>query len=111
MVTAVFISVDFSQIKTIVAKALNSNLSDAKKKKIYRTGTIYWKPFQIVLINIWIHQKHNFYVQREDYIEPKSIEEVLNMLDINVGAYDRSLEISGNNDFQVHLRLQQMFCK
>ena len=34
MVTAVFISVDFSQIKTIVAKALNSILSDAKKKKI-----------------------------------------------------------------------------
>ena len=34
MVTAVFISVDFSQIKAIVAKPLNSDLSDAKKKKI-----------------------------------------------------------------------------
>ena len=49
--------------------------------------------------------KYNFYdVQREDYIEPKSIEETLNMLDINVDAYYRSLEISDDNDFQIHLR-------
>ena len=50
--------------------------------------------------------KHNFYdVQREEYIEPKPIEEILNMLDINVGVYYRSLEISDHNDFQIHLRL------
>ena len=49
--------------------------------------------------------KYNLYdVQREDYIEPKSIEETLNMLDINVDAYYRSLEISDDNDFQIHLR-------
>ena len=47
--------------------------------------------------------KKNFYdVPREDYIEPKSIEEILNMIDINVDAYYRSLEISDDNDFQIH---------
>ena len=55
--------------------------------------------------------KHNFYDgQREDYIEPKSIEEILNMLDINVDAYYRSLEISDDNEFQIHLRRTPNSC-
>ena len=54
-------------------------------------------------INEYLNQsKCNFYdVQREDYIEP--IEEILNMLDINVGTYYRSLEMSDDNDLQIHL--------
>ena len=55
--------------------------------------------------------KHSFYdVQRVDYIEPKSIEEILNMLDINVDVYYRSLEISDDNDFQIHLRRTPNSC-
>ena len=42
------------------------------------------------------------YVQRKDYIELKSTEEILNMLDINVDVYYRSLEISDDNDFQIY---------
>ena len=55
--------------------------------------------------------KKNFYdVPREDYIEPKSIEEILNMIDINVDAYYRSLEISDDNDFQIHQRRTPTSC-
>ena len=55
--------------------------------------------------------KHNFYdVQIEDYIEPNSVEEIWDMLDINVDAYYRSLEISDDNDFQIHLRWTQDSC-
>ena len=32
------------------------------------------------------------------------------MLDINVDAYYRSLEISDDNDFQIHLRLTATSC-
>ena len=49
--------------------------------------------------------KCNFYdVPREDYIEPKSTEEILNLLDLNVGAYYRSFEMSDDNNLQIHLR-------
>ena len=42
---------------------------------------------------------HNFYnFQKTDYIEPKSIEEILNMLDIDLDAYYRSPEISNETD-------------
>ena len=43
-------------------------------------------------------------VQREDYIEPKLIEEIVSILDIIVDACYRSFEISNNNDFQIHFR-------
>lgn len=49
--------------------------------------------------------KDIFYdVQREDYIKPKLIEEIVSILDIIVDAYYRSFEISNNNDFQIHFR-------
>ena len=87
-----------------VAKTLNSNLRDAKKKEML---TERYNILTIVsdYVNEYLNtSKYNFYeVQREDYIEPKSIEEILNMLDINVDAYYRSLEISDDNDFQIHL--------
>ena len=55
--------------------------------------------------------KRNFYdVQREDCIEPKSIEEILSMPDINVDAYYRSLKISDDNDFQILLRRTPNSC-
>ena len=55
--------------------------------------------------------KHNFYdVQIEDYIEPNPVEEIWDMLDINVDVYYRSLEISDDNDFQVHLGWAQDSC-
>ena len=87
--------------RTIVAKPLNSNLSDAKKKE---TLTERYNILKTVsdYINEYLNlSKDNFYdVQREDYIEPKSIEEILNMLDIYVDAYYKSLEISDDNDFR-----------
>ena len=43
-------------------------------------------------------------VQREDYIEPKSTEEIYNMLSINVDAYYIPLGTSDDGDFQIHFR-------
>ena len=43
---------------------------------------------------------------KQDYIKPKSIEEILNTLNINVDAYYRSLEIS-DDDFQIRSRRTQ----
>ena len=55
--------------------------------------------------------KHNFYdFQREDYIESKSVEEILKMLDIDVDVSYSSLEISDDNDFQIHLRRTSTSC-
>ena len=85
--------------RIIVAKPLDSNLNDAKKKEILT------ERYNILKImsndnNEYLNpSEHNFYdVQTEDYIKPKSNEEILNMLDINVDAYYRSLEIS-DDDF------------
>ena len=82
--------------RTIVAKTRNSNLSDAKKKEIL---TERYNMLKIVsdYINEYLKpSKYNFCdVQREDYVESKSIEEILNMLDC---------------DFQIHLRRTPNLC-
>ena len=89
--------------QTIVAKPLNSNLSDAKKKDILSERYNILKNVSDYINEYLNPSKKNFYdVPREDYIEPKSIEEILNMIDINVDAYYRSLEISDDNNFQIH---------
>ena len=73
--------------RTVVAKPLNSNLSDAKRKEILTERYNILKTVSDYINEYLNPSKHNFYdVQREDYIEPKSIEEILNMLDINVDA-------------------------
>ena len=97
--------------KTIVAKPLNSNLSDAKKKEILTERSNILKTVSDYINEYLNPSKHYFYdVQREDYIEAKSTEEILNMLDINVDAYYKSLEISDDNDFQIHLRQNPTSC-
>ena len=70
--------------QTIVAKPPNGNLSDAKIKEIL-TGTYNILKIVSNYINEYLKpSNHNFCnSQREDYIEPKSIEEILNMLDID----------------------------
>ena len=85
--------------RKIVTKPLNSNLNDAKKKEILTERYNILKIMSNYINKHLNPSKHNFYdVQTEDYIKPKSIEEILNMLDINVDAYYRSLEIS-DDDF------------
>ena len=97
--------------RTIVAKPLNFNLNDAEKKEILTERYNILKTVSDYINEYLNPSKHNFYdVQREDYIKPKSIEEILNMLDINVDAYYRSLEISDDNDFQIHLRRTPNSC-
>ena len=97
--------------RTIVAKPRNSNLSDPKKKEILTERYNILKTISDCINEYLNPSKHNFYdVQREDYIEPNSIEEILNMLDINVDAYYRSFEISDDNDFQIHLRRNPTSC-
>ena len=95
----------------IVAKPLNSNLSDAKKEEILTERNNIMKTVSDYINEYLNSSKHNFYdVQRKYYIDPKSVEEILNMLDINVDAYYRSLEISDDNDFQIHLRRTPTSC-
>ena len=97
--------------RTIVVKPLNSNLSDAEKKEILTERYNILKTVSDNINEYLNPSKHNFYdVQREDYIKPKSVEEILNTPDINVDAYYRSLEISDDNDFQIHLRRTPNSC-
>ena len=80
--------------RAIVAKPLNANLSDAKRKEILTKRYNVLKIVSDYINEYLIPPKHNFYnVQREVYIKPISTEGILNMRDINVDTYCISLEI------------------
>ena len=50
------------------------------------------------------HSKYNFYdPSQEDFIEPKSIKEILIDLVISENTYYYALHVCKDSDFQIHL--------
>ena len=97
--------------RTIIAQLLSSDLSESQKKEILlkRKETL-----NIVsgYINEYLNpSKYNFYDPlKEDFVEPKSISEILTDLGVSVDAYYSALEISDDTDFQIHLRRPPNSC-
>ena len=97
--------------RTIIAQPLASDLSESQKKEILlkRKETL-----NIVsgYINEYLNpSKYNFYDPlKEDFVEPKSISEILTDLGVSVDAYYSALEISDDTDFQMHLRRPPNSC-
>ena len=90
---------------------MSSDLSESQKKEILlkRKETL-----NIVsgYINEYLNpSKYNFYDPlKEDFVEPKSVSEILTDLGVSVDAYYSALEISDDTDFQIHLRRPTNSC-
>ena len=91
--------------RNIIACPLSIDLTSSKRKGILKKKNEILKVVSEYINEELNPGKHKIYdPSRENYIEPKSIKEILSLLDISEGRYYEALEISEDNDFQIHFR-------
>ena len=97
--------------RTTISCPLSTDLTSSKSKDILKKRNEILK-----VVSEYINEElnpgmHNIYdLTRENYIEPKSIKEIMSLLDISEDRYYEALEISGDNDFQIYFRRSPKSC-
>ena len=105
-----FFTVVFTN-RTIIAQPLSSSLTSLKKKKI-----LHKKKDTVNIVSAKINKylnpsKYNFYdPSKEDFIEPKSIKEILIDLVLSEDTKYSALQLSEDSDLQIHLRRPPNSC-
>ena len=90
---------------------MSSDLTSSKRKDILNKRNEILKVVSEYINEELNPGKHNIYdPTRENYIELKSIKEILSLLDISENRYYKALEISEDNDFQIDFRQSPKSC-
>ena len=91
--------------ETIVAEPLPELMCHEEKVEIFKWRNELLKKIKLHINTELNPAKKNFHnFAKDDYEPVKSIEEILLLLDIPTDDYYKALRISGDNDFQIHLR-------
>ena len=75
-----------------------------------KTGNICWRKLGNISIQIKYLEKNFYDKSRDDYEEIKSIDKILNFLEISNFDYEQALPISNDQNFQIHYRRQPNSC-
>ena len=101
----------FFSKRTIVAEPLASDIpEDERMMQLQKRKEILSKVKEYINTNLNPAKVNFFDHSRDDFVEVKSISEVLNELDIDELEYETALGISDDNDFQLHLRRPTNSC-
>ena len=91
--------------RTIVAQPLSDSLSVDEKNVIMGNRKLLLKKVKQYIHSKLNPSKKNFYnTSRDDYEKTKSIDEILEFLEISKFDYEQALSISDDHDFQLHYR-------
>ena len=97
--------------RTIIAQPLSDSLSVDVKNAIIGNRKLLLKKVKQYTDSKLNPSKKNFYnTSRDDYEEIKSIDEILEFLEISKFDYEQALSISDDQDFQIHYRRPPNSC-
>ena len=97
--------------KMLVAEPVSKDISDDEKTKILlKRRTILDKVKEYINKNLCPGKVNFLDPSREDYVQLKTIPEILQDLDISVKQYYETLSISSDNDFQIHFKRPPNSC-
>ena len=97
--------------RTIIAQPLSDSLSVDVKNAIMGNRKLLLKKVKQYTDSKLNPSKKNFYnTSKDDYEEIKSIDEILEFLEISKFDYEQALSISDDQDFQIHYRRPPNSC-
>ena len=101
----------FFSKETIVAEPLRENMPEEIKVSVLRKRNEILDKVRDYINNFLNPSKVNFYdPPRDDFVEVKSVSEVLKELSITEQEYENALKISDDNSYQLHLRRPTDLC-
>ena len=104
------ILVIFFATGTIIAQPLEDSVSeDIKRAKMQYRNTILKKVKNYIDNELNPSNKKFLDKTKDDYVELKSIEEILSLLEISSKDYEEALSISDDSDFQTHYKRAPSF--
>ena len=100
----------FFTTRSIIAQPLeDSVLEDTKRAKMQYRNAILKKVKNYIENDLNPSKKKLLDKTKDDYVELKSIEEILSLLEISSKDYEEALSISDDSDFQTHYKRAPSF--
>ena len=96
---------------TIITQLLEDSIPEDIKRAKMRYRNIILKNVKNYIDNELNPSKKNFLDKtKDDYVELKSVEEILSLLEISSKDYEETLSISDDSDFQIHYKRTPNSC-